>query len=168
MILFAPLSLRANGRVGKDVLFNTVLFPGDSEFKALYKFNSYRLTYRYRLHEGDKLTFGFGFTAKIRDAAVVLEAGGVREEYTNIGFVPLLNFRLEYAASDRLSTVLEGDALAAPQGRAEDVSAMVYYRLSKSLRLKAGYRVLEGGADVDDVYSFALLHYAAVGLQIDI
>jgi hypothetical protein len=31
------------------------------------------------------------------------------------------------------------------------------------LRLKAGYRILEGGASNDEVYTFALIHYALVG-----
>jgi hypothetical protein len=167
-ILFAPLSLRAEGVVGQEVVFDQTVFPENSALQALYKFNSYRMTYRYQLHKSDRLSFGFGFTAKIRDAAVVLSTDRLRDEYTNIGFVPLLNFKLEYAATNRLHAVFEGDALAAPQGRAEDISAMFYYQLSEALKLKGGYRVLEGGADVDDVYSFALLHYIAFGLQLDI
>jgi hypothetical protein len=31
------------------------------------------------------------------------------------------------------------------------------------LSLKAGYRFLEGGADNDQVHTFALIHYVAVG-----
>ena len=30
--------------------------------------------------------------------------------------------------------------------------------------LRVGYRMVEGGADVDEVYTFAWLHYAAVSL----
>jgi hypothetical protein len=166
--LFAPLSLRANGQIDQEVLFDETRFPGGSDFNALYKFNSYRLTYRYALHRSNSLSVGLGFTGKIRDAAVVLEAAGMRDEYTNVGFVPLLNFKLEYNLANRFSAILAGDALASPggQGRAEDVSAMIHYQVNKSFRLKAGYRVLEGGADVDDVYSFALLHYVAAGIQL--
>jgi hypothetical protein len=29
-----------------------------------------------------------------------------------------------------------------------------------------GYRILEGGADNDEVYNFALFHYAAVGVTV--
>ena len=168
--LVAPLSLRAKGQIGQEVLFDETRFPGGSDFKALYKFNSYRLTYRYTLHRSNSLSVGLGFTGKIRDAAVVLEADGMREQYTNVGFVPLLNFKLEYQFANRFSAILEGDALASPQGqgRAEDVSALLRYQVNKSLRLRAGYRVLEGGADVEDVYSFALLHYIAVRVQIAI
>jgi hypothetical protein len=58
---------------------------------------------------------------------------------------------------------VEGDALAAPQGRAEDVFVGVVVPVNRRLSVKAGYRFLEGGADVDEVYTFALVHYAAVG-----
>jgi hypothetical protein len=32
--------------------------------------------------------------------------------------------------------------------------------------VRVGYRLLEGGADVDEVYTFALLHYAVGGLAL--
>jgi hypothetical protein len=40
------------------------------------------------------------------------------------------------------------------------------YRVSDRFGLKAGYRILEGGADNDEVYNFALFNYAAAGLLI--
>jgi hypothetical protein len=32
------------------------------------------------------------------------------------------------------------------------------------VELRAGYRMVEGGADNDEVYTFAWFHYAVVGL----
>ncbi|MFZ1845950.1 MAG: hypothetical protein WAU12_03520, partial [Saprospiraceae bacterium] len=58
----------------------------------------------------------------------------------------------------------EGDALAAPQGRAEDVLLAVTYKFSDNLMTHLGYRILEGGADNDEVYNFSLIHYASVGV----
>jgi hypothetical protein len=62
---------------------------------------------------------------------------------------------------------LEGDALAAKQGRAEDVLLALLYRLSPKVTVKAGYRIVEGGANVEEVYNFALIHYASLGILID-
>ena len=31
----------------------------------------------------------------------------------------------------------------------------------------AGYRIIEGGADVDQVYNFSLLHFASAGLSVN-
>jgi hypothetical protein len=38
--------------------------------------------------------------------------------------------------------------------------------LGPSTRLFAGYRVLEGGADNDTVYTFSLFHYAVAGAEL--
>jgi hypothetical protein len=32
--------------------------------------------------------------------------------------------------------------------------------------LYGGYRILEGGADVDEVYTFSLFHYAMIGAKV--
>jgi hypothetical protein len=61
---------------------------------------------------------------------------------------------------------LDGDGLAAPQGRAEDVLAVLTMQASDRIGFKLGYRILEGGADNDEVYSFALIHYASFGALI--
>lgn len=163
LVLIAPLSLNASGSFGERLSFNGVDFPADTPLETLYKFNSYRLTYRYTLIKKENFRFAFGFTAKIRDAEVKLEGGGRESSKTNVGFVPLLHFLLEWRFSQPLSLLLEGDALAAPQGRAEDVLLALVWRLNKNVAFRAGYRVLEGGADNDEVYSFALLHYLVVG-----
>jgi len=109
---------------------------------------------------------GIGFTAKIRDALISLKAGDVFSEKTNVGFVPLFHFRVEWIASSKMSVHLEGDALASPggQGRAEDIALTLQYRLSPSMRLKAGYRFVEGGANVEEVYNFAYVNYLSAGL----
>jgi len=49
-------------------------------------------------------------------------------------------------------------------GRAFDVALKVGYDLTESWTAFAGYRMLEGGSDNDDVYTFAWLHYAAFSL----
>jgi hypothetical protein len=86
-------------------------------------------------------------------------------EKTNVGFVPLINFRLLWNINDKFGLLLDGDALAAPQGRAEDVLIAATYKLSDNFGIRAGYRILEGGADNDEVYNFALFHYASFGVS---
>ena len=54
--------------------------------------------------------------------------------------------------------------MAAPQGRAEDVFAGVILHANRQLSFKLGYRILEGGADTDEVFTFALVHYLAAGV----
>ncbi|MBN2246823.1 MAG: hypothetical protein JW755_13380 [Candidatus Aminicenantes bacterium] len=165
--LFAPLSIEASGKLNIPVIFFEEEFSAGVPLDGRYTFNSYRLTYRYTLKNSEKWRIGLGFTAKIRDAAVKLAGEGKTSEKTNVGFVPLLNFLLEYAISDKTSILLEGDALASPggQGRAEDVLLALQYRLNDKLQIRAGYRILEGGANVEEVYNFALLHFITLGLK---
>jgi len=111
-----------------------------------------------------RFELGLGLTVKVRDALIALEDAERRGEKTDLGVVPLINFRLLGQLGEKWGILFEGDALAAPQGPAEDVS--LWTDLSKSLRLRAGYRLLEGGADNDEVYTFALVNYAFAGLTL--
>ena len=165
-LLYAPLETISNGNVTHDIFFEGVTFPANTDLAGTYKFNSYRLTYRYDIVLKPKFEFGLGFTAKIRDAKIALASATMESEKTNVGFVPIINFRLLWKPYEKFGLLLEGDALAAPQGRAEDVLIAATYRVSDWLGLKAGYRILEGGADNDEVYNFALFNYASVGLLI--
>jgi hypothetical protein len=154
------------GSVPNSIFFEGVTFPANIQLNGTYKFNSYRLTYRYDLVKNPGFEFGLGFTAKIRDAKISLASSGLASEKTNVGFVPIINFRLLWKIDDKYGLLLDGDALAAPQGRAEDVLIAATYKLSDNLGIRAGYRILEGGANNDKVYNFALFHYASVGLAI--
>ena len=79
--------------------------------------------------------------------------------------MPIINFRLRWKIDEEFSLLVDGDALAAPQGRAADVLFAATYRLSDDFTIRAGYRILEGGADNDEVYNFSLFHYTSVGLS---
>ena len=165
-LLVAPLRLHAEGSVPREVRFHEAVFPAGAPLEGDYRFDSYRLRYRYGLMRAENLTGEVGLTAKVRDAAIRVRGGGKDSEKSNTGFVPLLNFRLLWTFSDPFGFQLEGDALAAPQGRAEDVMGSLLFDVNPRLTVRAGYRLLEGGADNDEVYNFTLIHYAAVGASI--
>jgi len=162
-ILAAPLRLHAKGEVNRIVKFEKEEFPANIQLKSTYRFDSYRLTYRYDFFHTGEVQAGLGLTAKIRDASISLAGGNKKAEKKNTGFVPLINFKVQWMFSEQFILLLDGDALAAPQGRAEDLFLGFLFRPGKKLGLKLGYRILEGGADVDEVYNFALFNYVAVG-----
>jgi hypothetical protein len=168
VLLIAPFTLKTEGQINRDIHFNGKDFPAQTPLEATYTFNSYRLTYRYDLKRSSKWVIGVGFTAKIRDAVTALSGGGISSEKTNVGFVPLINFLINWKFDDSWSLLLEGDALAAPggQGRAEDILLALVYDLNDTVSLKAGYRLLEGGADVEEVYTFAWINYFLVGMTV--
>jgi len=165
-VFAAPLTLKASGKVDKEILFFDTTFPVNTPLEAGYKFNSYRLTYRYDFIRKPKWQVGIGLTAKIRDAYIEVDGGGQNAKKTNVGFVPLLNFRILWQFDEDWGLLLEGDAAAAAQGRAEDVLIALRYSLNDKVHVRAGYRIIEGGADVEEVYNFALIHFFCAGVTI--
>lgn len=163
-LLYAPLETKSEGSVANEIFFEGALFQANTQLNGTYKFNSYRLTYRYEIVNKPNIVFGLGLTAKIRDAKIRLSSPDLNAEKTNVGFVPIINFRVWWKIDDALGLLLDGDALAAPQGRAEDVQIAATYKFSDNLGVRAGYRILEGGADNDEVYNFSMFHYASFGI----
>lgn len=166
-LLAAPLRLDADGTSDRTILYEGETFEAGEPLDALYRFDSYRLTYRYEFYRSSRLQAGVGITAKIRDASIRVESGSLSAEKKNTGFVPLLNFNMTWSISSAFGLLLEGDALAAPQGRAEDVQLALFYEPARRVTVRLGYRVLEGGADNDEVYSFAMLHYMVLGASFE-
>ena len=164
--LVAPLTINSAGSFDRPVSFAGATFAPGVPVKGLYVFNSYRVTYRWEPVRRDNWMFGVGVTLKVRDAVIRLTSNGTTAEKSNVGVVPLVNFKLERGLGSRASVLLEGDALAAPQGRAEDIFAGVLVHAGKRWSIKAGYRFLEGGAENDEVYTFALVHYLAAGVVV--
>lgn len=161
-LLVAPLSLSGTGILTEAANFNEVTFAAGTATEATYRFDSYRLTYRYRLVSNPAWRVDVGLTAKIRSAEISLRQGQVSTSYSNVGFVPLLNASAAWHPAPGWSLALDADGAAATQGRAFDVSLKLYRDLSERWSISAGYRTLEGGADVEDVYTFAWFHHVTV------
>jgi hypothetical protein len=165
-VLIAPLTLKATGSVDREVVFEGESFAPNAMLNTVYKFNSYRLTYEHFWSAGEKIRFGLGITAKIRDAAISIADSSKISEKTDLGFVPLIKFSFAWRFIEPFVLVLDGDALAAPQGRAEDVSISLQGNVNDRVSLKLGYRVLEGGSDVEEVYSFTWVNYLFGGVAL--
>ena len=166
--LYAPLTVRYDGNFSEDVRFNNVVFAANRPVSVDYKFNSYRLTYRYDFVANEHWRIGAGVTAKIRDANVRFKNNEQDTNFDNFGFVPLINFYAGWKPTQRWGLLIEGDALGSKQGRAEDIFGGITYALGEQANLKLGYRVVEGGADVDRVYTFNWINYASVGLVVEL
>ncbi|MBN8822929.1 MULTISPECIES: hypothetical protein [unclassified Spirosoma] len=167
-LLYAPLTVRYKGELSQDVNFNNQLFAANRPLNVDYTFNSYRLTYRYEFINREKWQAGVGLTAKIRDANVQFANESIRTNFPNLGFVPLVNVNVVYKPDEHWRLWLEGDALGSRFGRAEDIFLGGAYAINQTVGIKAGYRVVEGGADVDEVYNFTWINYASVGLLLSL
>jgi hypothetical protein len=164
-LLVAPLSIRESGALARPIRFAGANYAPGAPVAAEYTFNSYRLTYRYRVREGARMSAWVGFTAKVRDATIALEQGATASRKDDLGFVPLLHLAGEWRTTPRWLVTADADALAGGPGRAEDVALKLGYRATPRLSLHAGYRMVEGGADVPVTYSFAWLHYAVASIR---
>jgi hypothetical protein len=166
-LLYAPLSVNYEGAAPFDIRFQNTTFPQGQNVDAYYKFNSYRVTYRRDIISSEKWIVGIGLTAKIRDAEIRLTASDTMDKKVDLGFVPLLNLYAEYKFNN-WSAFFDGDGLAGGPGRAFDVYLGGKIPITEYLKIKAAYRMVEGGADVESVYNFTMLHFASLGLIITI
>jgi len=160
--LLAPLSYTETGVLDEPVDFVGEAYLPGAPTEANYRFNSWRLTYRYRFHGSDRWRWWVGFTAKVRDARIGLRQGETASSDSNVGFVPLLHLAADWRFAERWHVLMDLDALAGGPGRAEDLGLKIAVDVSDRWTVTAGYRTVEGGADTDDVFNFAWFHSAVV------
>ena len=163
--LYAPLTISGTGAFSTPVLFQGATFRGNVSTAGRYRFDSYRIGYRYKFLDESRWQIWGGATLKVRDANISLTQGAVQANRANTGLVPLLSLYVRRDLGERWSTILDLEGLAAPQGRAIDAALKVRYQVTDRIGLNAGYRMLEGGADNKKVHTFAWLHYGLLSLD---
>lgn len=166
-VLIAPLTVYGSGTLDEDVSYRDKTFAAGSSARSTYRFDSYRLTYRYDVIDSDSVTVSLGITGKIRSADIAIMDDSGYAHRSDLGVVPLVNFGARWAFAPRFSALIDGDALVTPYGRAEDALVALEYSPSDRVAWRLGYRILEGGSDGGgDVYTFALFNYAVAGLRV--
>jgi hypothetical protein len=161
--LYAPLGLEETGTTDETIIFQDATFaPG--RIRAEYRFDSYRASYRYVFHDRGDWTWAGGATLNVRDAEIRLTQDGLARSRSDTGFVPLLAVEGEWRFAPRWRGVLDFEGLGAPQGRAIDVALEVAHDVTPNLAVSGAYRLLDGGADNDDVYTFARFDSLLLGL----
>ncbi|MBN1826424.1 MAG: hypothetical protein JW958_09165 [Candidatus Eisenbacteria bacterium] len=163
-LAYAPLSIEGTGTLDREVFFVASTFEKGAPVTGLYRFDTYRVTYRWTFHRSAKWRWGLGGALLVRDAEIELKRGEIAETKENVGLVPLLHLHGAYLVNESFSLALDALGAAAPQGRAIDAALRLAYERPSGWRVFAGYRTLEGGADNDSVYTFAWLHYAVAGI----
>ena len=163
----APIRFDGTGQLERPTAFAGQTFAAGTPTDGSYQFSSYRLGYRYTFARRERWRLRVGGTLFVRDAKIELAQGATRASDSDVGVVPLLNLSAEYEPAPRWRFAAELDGLAAPQGRAFDVSLKGYYDVTDRCTLGLGYRTIEGGVDNDSVYNFAWLHsvVASIGFR---
>jgi len=132
--------------------------------RGSYRFDSWRVGWRWRWIDRPDLVVRVGATAKIRDAEIELVQGALRASKNNTGFVPLLHASVERPLSRGWSWALDIDALGGGPGYAIDAGAVLRYAFDGPWMLQGGVRFLDGGADSDEVYAFARFTSLTLGI----
>jgi hypothetical protein len=167
MLLAAPLTVRGSGTLDRDVEYQGVTFPAGTKLRSQYRFDSYRLAYRYRLVDGDSLRLDLGVAGKIRSADIAIMSDHAYAHRQDLGFVPLITAMASWRFAAPFSVLLDADGLVTPFGRAEDALIALQYHPSESTTLRLGYRILEGGSDGGGkVYTFSAFHYLVAGISV--
>ena len=167
MVLVAPLTVHGSGTLDRALTYQGQSFAAGTKIESSYRFDSYRLTYRYSFIKSRALTLAAGLTAKLRSADIALMSDTAYAHRSDLGVVPLISAMAEWNFAGSSSLLLDVDALVSPFGRAEDVLLALQYHLSDPVAVRIGYRLLEGGADGGgNVYTFALFHYVTAGISI--
>ncbi|HRY54839.1 MAG TPA: hypothetical protein P5142_09470 [Spirochaetia bacterium] len=167
LVLVAPLTVRGSGTLDRDLSFQGKVFPAGTKLESSYRFDSYRLTYRYTFVKSESLALAAGLSAKLRSADIALMSEGAYAHRDDLGLVPLVSAMAEWEFARGTSLLVDAEALASPFGRAEDLLVALQRRLSDTATLRLGYRLLEGGSDGGGgVYTFALFNYATAGIRV--
>jgi len=164
-ILYAPLKSLVTGTIDRNILFDEKNFKANIQLEAIYKFNSYRLTYNRRIINNNNFKFGLGLSAKIRDAGTSLKNKELLSENFSIGFAPLINVLANWNISQKAGMNFLGEGIIASKGRAIDLSLSGTYSFTKSLQGNIGYRLLEGGAEGTNRYNFIQFHFIFASLN---
>ncbi len=163
----APLRIDGSGTFHQPVSFAGTTFSPGTPTEGKYKFDTYRVSYRYRFLNKSAWRMHVGATILLRDAKIELEQPGRKASDSNVGVAPLLNFSTRWAFARRWAAIFDFQGLAGGPGRALDLALQLRYDLTDSWSIGGGYRMLEGGSDTDDVYTFSWFNYgfATVGYQ---
>lgn len=161
--LIAPLAIDETGTASQSIVFQDATFtPGPIEVE--YRFDSYRASYRYVFYERERWTWSGGGTLNIRDAEIRLKQGALTRVKKNTGVVPLLALEGQWRFAPNWYGLLDFEGLAAPQGRAIDAALKLGCDVTPNITVAGGYRILDGGADNDELYTFARFDSAVLGL----
>jgi hypothetical protein len=160
-ILYAPFSAQQTLTPDQNLSFQGIQYLAGQPVDAFYRFNSYRIGYIYQFDRIGNTIVRLGFTGKIRDARIGLgpNAATTGNGYNDLGFVPLVHFGVHYKfLRQRAFADFESESLVFPgaPGRAIEASLQAGRKIAPGLQWSAGYRLLEGGADVN-IYNFALI-----------
>ncbi|MOA25756.1 hypothetical protein D3C78_1465030 [compost metagenome] len=161
--------------LGSPLTFRGTTFPANSVVDHRYLFDGLRVSYLYRLYEGNGFTGELGGTLQVRNAQVAFtEVTGDRFAADwDIGLVPALKARVRYDIPNGLYAMWEADGLGTPGNAAGIRGAIVDTALTLGAPVRSDtdafvrLRYLAGGAEVPnrEISNWGQFFVASCGLR---
>jgi hypothetical protein len=177
ILLYAPLELRTQAALPRDVQFRGALFPAGTVVDHRYLFEGYRGSYLYRVLDRSQLALEVGGTVQIRNAEVAFTAvdGSQRADEDDIGVVGAAKVRLWWQHRPSWPWAgLEADGFSTfglisdTDGAIYDVQLTLGRPIRRGVDVFLGARLYGGGADIESkqIYNWANFLSFTVGVRI--
>jgi hypothetical protein len=165
-LVYAPYRSSGTATPAAAFRYDKVSFSAGTPVDALYKFDSYRITYSLPLVSGADWNVRYGGTVAIRDARTRFTQGSANADFKNRGLVPLLYVAGRYTVAHDWTLVGDMDAIASPVGSLLDTSLRLSYALTPQWSTSVGARYLTGGAKSDAFYNFIRVRAFTLGVRL--
>jgi hypothetical protein len=153
-LLYVAFEVDEMGTSPHPVFFQQRAYAVGPPIEPVYRFDSYRLGWRYTMLENAQWTWKLGATTRVRSAEMSFRPGDVMESRRDTARLPLLTVHGEYRFAPRWRGILDFEGLAGG-GRAMDLGLRVSYDMTQSWAIGAGYRLLDPGVENANFYNFA-------------
>ena len=163
-LLWAPLSMSGSGELDQTTQFAGQSFAAGVPTSARYRLDSYQLTWRAKVHEGEVWRWHAGLSGRYLDGGAELEQAGVVARFSEDGFLPMLHLDGGAQLFPGWRAELNADAGALDQRRMFDISAQVKTALDDDWELGFGYRGTEAWFENDEAFNFPWFHAALISL----
>jgi hypothetical protein len=164
--VYMPIAFSGAGTAATPVSFAGATLPPGILIDSDARLDSYRVTYRYLLHESDHWRWRIGTTALLWNARAALRAQGLMARESHVGAVPLLSANVESDIAPSWTALLDVDGLLVPRGRVLDAAAKIRYDLTDAWYVTAGYRLFEMRVDYREHLAAGRYHFAVVSLGV--
>jgi hypothetical protein len=165
-LVYAPYRSSGTATPAAAFRYDKVSFSAGAPVGALYKFDSYRITYSLPLVSGADWNVRYGGTLAIRDARTRFTQGSANADFKNRGLVPLLYIAGRYTLARDWTLLGDVDAIASPAGSLLDASLRLSCALTPQWSTSVGARYLTGGAKSDAFYNFIRVRAFTLGLRL--
>lgn len=163
-IQFSPYELRAVGTLNVPTNFNGSSYNTTDETFMAYRWNEYRVRWRYKLIDNRDFVFKLGAGLSISDNQVELSTVSQTELVSTLSALPIGHIHAGMNIGDRSELYVEVDGGGAGDEYIIDTTLQYRYKFNKHWDIGGGYRYQSVRIDTSDMYN----HYNAENIVMNL